>query len=162
VTEVFRVEAENQDDAVIKAVKLSQGHSRPMQKRLNGAEAGKVHKGWTPKESSEHSPAEHYREIIRVIRSILRTKLLALAFFILLSAAGAQAQVFYSSEEFYRYLENRQAMAVLELQVAAWAREQEEAARQGARERAHQALIEEMEDELDRQAREALEWLKRN
>ena len=80
---------------------------------------------------------------------------------LLIASAGlAGAQVFYSDEEFYRYLENRQKMALIELQAADYAREQAAAQRQTARAREHEAVMEAVQDELDAQALEAIQWLR--
>ena len=68
--------------------------------------------------------------------------------------------MFYSDDEFYRYLENRQRMAVLEAQARAWAREQ-------AREQAlykpipiDEELAAEVDEVLNQHVREAVQWLK--
>ena len=80
------------------------------------------------------------------------------ALLLMASVGLAGAQVSHSDEEFYRYLENRQQMAIVEAQARAWAREQalfkpieidEE-------------LEKEVDEVLDQRVREAVEWFKRN
>jgi hypothetical protein len=79
---------------------------------------------------------------------------------LILSAGFSGAQIFYSEEEFYRYLENRQKMALVEVQAAEFAREQAAAQRQTARAREHERVMEAVQDELDAQALEAIQWLR--
>ena len=78
------------------------------------------------------------------------------ALLLLASAALAGAQMFHSDEEFYRYLENRQRMALVEAQGRAWAQQQE----------LYKPIPidEELAAEMDaftrQRAREAMQWLK--
>jgi hypothetical protein len=51
---------------------------------------------------------------------------------LIVSAGFVSAQVFHSDDDFYRFLENRQRMAVIEAQARAWA--QARAAEQERRE----------------------------
>jgi len=91
----------------------------------------------------------------RIVKRPRTFRRLAVLLQVLLVSA-ASAQVFYSDDEFYRYLENRQRMAVLEAQARAWAREQalykpipidEE-------------LAAEVDEVLNQRVREAVQWLK--
>jgi hypothetical protein len=95
----------------------------------------------------------------RIVKRPRTFRRLAVLLQVLLVSA-ASAQVFYSDDEFYRYLENRQRMAVLEAQARAWAREQ-------AREQAlykpipiDEELAAEVDEVLNQRVREAVQWLK--
>jgi hypothetical protein len=82
------------------------------------------------------------------------------ALLLMASVGLAGAQMFHSDEEFYRYLENRQQMALVEAQARAWAQQQ-------AREQELYKPIpidEELEAEMDaflkQRVRDAIQWLK--
>lgn len=84
----------------------------------------------------------------------------SLALSLFLGPTMALAQVFYTSEDFYRFLENRQRMALVELQARELAKEQAEAERQAARKRERERLMEDVQDALDARTRENIEWLR--
>ena len=88
----------------------------------------------------------------------MKCKLLATCF---LAASGfANAQIFYSEEEFYGYLEHRARMALIEAEARACHEEHLAFDRQKAREREHQKVMEAVDEELDRQTLENIEWLR--
>ena len=77
---------------------------------------------------------------------------------ILIASAGfVSAQLFYSDEDFYRYLENRQRMAIAEAQAQAWAREQAAAPKLIP---IDEELAREVDEVLKQRVRDAIEWLR--
>ncbi|HET6886615.1 MAG TPA: hypothetical protein VFH87_01705 [Candidatus Udaeobacter sp.] len=82
-------------------------------------------------------------------------RLLACTLF--LAPVVALGQVFHTDEEFYAYLEHKARMGAINEERARAAVASQEAERQSAREREHQAIIERLEDELYLNALRALE-----
>lgn len=74
-----------------------------------------------------------------------------------LAPAMAFAQVFYSGEEFYAYLEHRARLEAINEERARAAVAHREEERLGARQREHQRIIERLEDEIYANALRALQ-----
>jgi len=72
-------------------------------------------------------------------------------------ASIARAQVFYSAEEFYGYLEHRARLEAIAVEASARATEAAEAERQSAREKEHRQIIEAVEDEAYARALRAIQ-----
>jgi hypothetical protein len=85
----------------------------------------------------------------------MKTALLLIA-----SVGLAGAQTFYSDEEFYRYLENRQRMALVEAQARAWAQQQAREAELYKPILIDEELAAEVDEALKQHTRECIRWLK--
>ena len=80
----------------------------------------------------------------------------------ILAASGfAYSQTFHSDEEFYRFIENRQRMAIEEMYARKAAAVMAAEAQVTARKRERQRLMERVDEELERQTVDAINYFRR-